>query len=66
MFYSDDPVKDFERYDARLTQMLERLPVCADCGEHIQDEEAFYINDEWLCNDCIDSYKRGVEPYEGF
>lgn len=65
MFYTDDPIKDAERYDAYQQKRLERLPECADCGEHIQEEEAFYIHDEWICENCIDSYRRSVEPYEG-
>lgn len=39
---------------------LAKRPVCADCGHHIQEEEAYYINGEWICERCMDSYRREV------
>lgn len=62
MFYTDDPIADFNRWEAEQEKQLERLPVCADCDNPIQDETAFYINGEWICEDCMDSYKREVLP----
>ena len=62
MFYSDNPVLDYEHYDAEQNRRLEELPVCADCDEHIQDETAYYINGEWICEDCMDAYRREVLP----
>ncbi len=58
--YTDDPLRDFERWDAERERRLAQLPTCADCGEHIQDETAYYINGEWICKDCMDSYLREV------
>lgn len=62
MIYTDDPVTDFARHDAEQEAWLQRRPVCADCGNHIQDEEAYYINGEWVCMDCMDSYLREINP----
>lgn len=62
MFYSDDPVLDAERYTAYQEAQVAKLPVCADCDEHIQDEKAYYINGEWICERCMDSYRREVLP----
>lgn len=62
MYWTDDPIADFERHDAEQARQLEQLPVCADCDEHIQDETAYYINGEWICKDCMDSYLREVLP----
>lgn len=62
MFYTDDPIADFHAWDAQQTAKLERLPVCADCGEHIQEETAYHIHGDWICENCIDSYRRVVEP----
>lgn len=62
MFYTDDPIADFHAYDAHQAKQLEQLPACADCGEHIQEEEAFFIHGDWICENCIDSYRRVVEP----
>lgn len=62
VYYSDNPHADFVAWDAEQNKQLEQLPVCADCGEHIQDEEAYHIHGEWICEDCMSSYKRVVLP----
>lgn len=51
------------RYDDEKEQRLAERPICAECGEHIQDETAFYINDEWVCENCMDTYRRTVKDY---
>ena len=61
-FYSDNPVADFERWDAYQTKQLEKRPVCRDCDEHIQEDTAYYYNGEWICKDCMSSYEREVCP----
>lgn len=55
---TDDPIADFLRWDEEQNQQLERLPVCADCGERIQDEHLYLINDEVICHDCLVRYYR--------
>lgn len=62
VFYTDDPLADFEAWDEQREKRLERLPVCVDCDNHIQDETAYYINGEWICEDCMDAYKQVVLP----
>ena len=62
MIFTDDPVRDFLNHDEEQNRWLEKMPVCADCREHIQDETAFYINGEWICENCMDSYRREVMP----
>lgn len=62
MFYTDDPIRDAERYQAAQDNLLQSLPVCADCDEHIQDETAYYINGEWICRRCMEAYERQVLP----
>ena len=54
MYYTDDPVKDAERYAADRDEELEQLPVCDYCGEHIQDEFCYKIDDDILCRKCVD------------
>lgn len=42
---------------------LARRPVCSECGEHIQEESAFRINDELICESCMVIYRVNVEDY---
>lgn len=58
--YSDNPEADFIAHDIEQEKALAKLPHCDDCGEPIQDDEAYYINAGWICEDCMSSYKRSV------
>lgn len=60
MRYSDNPTADFLAYDTEQEKHLAALPHCADCDEPILDDDAYYINGEWICEDCMSSYKRTV------
>ena len=61
-FYSDDPLRDFDRWDAEQQERLKELPDCADCGEKIYDDHYYMINDEPICPDCLDSnYRREAD-----
>ena len=60
IYRSDDPIRDFNRKSAEEDAWLAKRPVCAECGHPIQDESAYYINGEWICEDCMDSYKQVV------
>lgn len=64
MFYSDDPIRDFERHDSGQARELKRLPICAECGEPIQDEHCFEINDELICEECLNqNHRKYVDDY---
>lgn len=52
MVYTDDPLSDFERYDAQKQKELDELPVCSCCGEPITQDVAVYYNDQYSCKDC--------------
>lgn len=62
MYRSDDPIADYERHSAHQEADLDRLPRCSNCDEPIQSDFAYYINDEWICEECMDEYRREVIP----
>ena len=55
MNYTDDPIADFDRYDAECERKLERLPKCRFCEEPITDETGYFIDHEYICSDCLES-----------
>lgn len=62
MFYSDDPVRDFERHDREQQRRLGQLPKCDKCHKPIQDEYLFDIYGEILCEKCvIDKFRKDVD-----
>ena len=63
MIWTDDPVRDAERYEEekekRLQEMMEQLPVCDDCGNRIEDE--YYDFDSFvLCDECVQKRRQTV------
>lgn len=65
MFYrTDDPVEDFLQHDAEQERELDRLPVCCECDQPIQDEYFFEINGEPLCEQCLnENHRKRTEDY---
>ena len=64
MFFTDDAERDFDRYDREMERRRARRPVCSNCGEHIQDEEAYLINSEFICQKCLDNeFKIWMDDY---
>ena len=54
----------WEKYDRDLEKALARRPQCEKCGKHIQDDYYFEINNEVLCQGCMeDQYMRSTEDY---
>ncbi len=63
-YRTDDPEKDFDRYDAEQTAKMDKLPRCSYCLEHIQDDYLYEINDEVVCESCLnDNFRKSVEYY---
>lgn len=64
LFRTDDPIADFERYDAMKEERLERLPKCIYCDHPIQTEKLYVINDEFVCPDClVEHHEKEVDYY---
>lgn len=53
MIFTDDPIADFERYDSEQQAMLDELPLCEYCEEPIQDNYYYEIDNECICEDCL-------------
>lgn len=62
--YTNDPIADAMRHDAELQRALDRLPRCAYCGDPIQDDECYEINDSLICPACLEEYhKKRTDDY---
>jgi formylmethanofuran dehydrogenase subunit E len=61
MFYTNDPVADFHRWDDEREERLLKLPCCEKCGEHIQQEDAVRLGDEWYCDECLKEARKTIE-----
>ena len=64
MPWTDDPIADYDRYDAEQSRRLDSLPRCSECDHPIQDEECYEFNDELICEKCLnDNHRKWVEDY---
>jgi formylmethanofuran dehydrogenase subunit E len=64
MSWSGDPIRDFERRDREQQRWLNRRPRCSCCGHHIQDENCYLINDEFVCPECLkEQFEKQTEDY---
>lgn len=60
-YRTDNPLSDYNRYMSKQEKALSRLPVCSECGEHIQDDYCYVINDEYICEDCMIIYRKPID-----
>lgn len=62
--YTGDAYADFLAHDAEREAWLSKLPVCEICGHPIQDEHFYEINDEPVCEKCLDRhFRRETDNY---
>ena len=61
MYYTDDPERDFLRYDRERQEEEDELPHCDYCGEAIY-EHYYLINDDIVCEECLcENFRHNVE-----
>ena len=61
---TDDPVRDYDRYAEEQDKLLQKMPVCSYCDNHIQDTYLYEIEGEIICEECIkDNFRKNVEDY---
>lgn len=64
MFYTDDPIADFDAYDAEQNRRLAKLPICDHCGYPIEDDKLWDFRGYLYHDDCAaDEFRRDTEDY---
>lgn len=66
MMWTDDPIRDYDRYCAEQEKQLDRLPVCSECDCPITDDFCYYINGEYICEQCMSDNYRVETPVEEY
>lgn len=57
MCYIPDNYDRWKQHDTEQEEALELLPECDMCGKRIQEEHCYQINDELICESCMDDYR---------
>ena len=60
MWITDDPIADFDRYEAEKEKALKKLPKCTRCDEHIQQDKAVCIDGDYYCDECLDDMREST------
>ena len=50
---TDNPIHDFNMYDAEQEEKLQALQKCDICEEPIQQEMAVCFEGKYICDDCL-------------
>lgn len=59
-----DAYTQWKRREQQEQRELEKLPVCACCGEHIQSEHCYEIEGDLFCMECLDlHFRKNTEDY---
>ena len=64
MYYTDNPINDWNNHCADQERELLKRPQCSCCDERIADDECYYINGEYICESCMDRYYKVYTPVE--
>lgn len=64
MSYTDNPIADFEAWDAEQKKELDKLPVCNFCCDPIQDDHYYLINGDNVCHECLENEFRKDVDFE--
>lgn len=60
----EDNYSQWEAKTAMEESWLNSRPVCEYCGHPIQDEYYYSINDEAVCQDCLDAhFRKDIDEY---
>lgn len=61
--WSDDPVRDWDRYCDWQEKQMEKYPICASCEERILDDYC-YLDDDgyYYCEKCFEDMHRVETP----
>lgn len=60
--YTDDPPADWDAHCREMDYLHGMLPMCEECGHHIEDEHCYEFNDVYICEECLDkNHKKRTE-----
>ena len=64
MYYTDDPINDWNNHCAEQERELGRLPICRWCKRRIEDDYLFEINGDLIHQSCFE--KQHLKLTENF
>lgn len=60
-----DNYSAYQAHEAEQERQLARLPVCDNCGDPIQGDCYYLIDDNIYCPECLDKlFRKWVDDYD--
>ena len=63
MILTDDPLRDFDRYQMEQYLWEQSRPICHDCGEHITGEYLWEFDGNYYCESCVRERRQDVDDF---
>ena len=64
MYYTDNPINDWNNNFTEQERELLKRPICIECGQHITDDFCYEVGGGYICESCMDSYYKVETPVE--
>lgn len=61
MYYTDNPVRDLDRFQRAEARAAARRPKCCVCGEAIWEDGSLMLNGRRYCEECKDVFLSKIE-----
>ena len=62
-----DNFSQWEAHERQQEALLDKLPECESCGKLIQDDYYFEIDNEILCEECMNQrYRKNTEDFVNY
>lgn len=61
MIWTDDPLRDFDRYESERFLWEQSRPVCTDCGDPITDEYMYEFHGQYYCENCNQDHRIRID-----
>ena len=62
-----DNFSQWEAHERQQESLLDKLPECESCGKLIQDDYYFEIDNEILCEECMNQrYRKNTEDFVNY
>lgn len=51
----------YNAHERKQEEWLKSRPVCCKCGDPIQDEFGYFVDNDWICQECMKDFIKWIE-----
>ena len=61
-----DPLQDFHSYEGEREREFEKRQACHLCKKTIADDYCYFIDGDYVCEDCLEEFYQIETPVEEY